>query len=70
MGIERPVNDPIIMMFHADIVWRETGDKVVFLKHRYIDHYNYTINDEDIKRFRWVKLSAVDVSKSPSIRKL
>lgn len=52
--------------YQSEIIWVENDTNVTYAKNRFIDIHetNHLHSEEEIKQFRWVKLSARDARES------
>jgi hypothetical protein len=56
------VTSPTAILYGAEYVWLENETGVRFLKnrHRAVNGDNNLLTEEELKYFRWIKLSAVE----------
>lgn len=52
---------PMIAAMFATILWEEKDNKIRFVKHPSRSPDHHILTDDEIKQFRWIKLSAVDI---------
>ena len=50
---------PLSITTFADIIWEEYNGRIRYIKHPTKYVLTHQLNDDEIKEFRWVKLSAV-----------